>query len=163
MWRQLVRWTAEAAEGTSGEAGNFGRGEASFPPPALIQIPLAPDLAHLNRCPEGAVGRCRKVCRGLRRHLFLVRAAGQRFRNGASVEARQAGIVIEPEQGNERGRDVHITHRRMHGGAALEVDAPGQEGIAYGPWAHAAVVARIAFQRTGGATGVALIGPGPAV
>src|SRR6202030_3897557 len=64
--------------------------------------------------------------------------------------------------GNERGRDVHITHRRMHGGAALEVAALGQEGIAYGPWTHAAVVARIAFQRTGGATGGGVIGAGHA-
>src|SRR6266446_3923795 len=130
--------------------------------PALVEIALSSDFAHLDRGPECAVGGRGEIGRAPGRHLLLVRTVDECLCDGAAVERRQVGVAIKPHQRDQRRRNIHVAHRRVYCDTALEIDAPGQEGVMYGPGAHAAVIAGVAFERPGGAAGVGVIGAGHA-
>jgi hypothetical protein len=54
--------------------------------PALVEVSLAADLAHLDRGPECAVGGRGEIGRGPGRDLLLVRAIDECLGDGAAVE-----------------------------------------------------------------------------
>ena len=54
--------------------------------PALVEVSLAADLAHLDRSPECAVGGRGEIGRGPGRDLLLVRAIDECLGDGAAVE-----------------------------------------------------------------------------
>src|SRR5262245_30752210 len=103
--------------------------------PALVDVAAPADFRHLD---GSAVGAGRDGFHMRADHdLLLVGPAVERLAEDAAVEA---GALRDAEKREDRRRRVDVAGGHADRRAPLEVHAPGQEGVANVPRAHAAVV-----------------------
>jgi len=131
---------------------NLGLAQA----PAFVDIALVFDGRDLDGGLVVAAAGLRRQNAGVDPDLFLVRPPEQRLVQDAAIVGCTGRNALEGEDGRH---EIDIAGGDTHLDAALEIHPPGEAGVADGPWAHTAMIARLAGALACSPRGIHQVGP----